>query len=327
MKFTAARWLLICLILPLAAVGKGVVAADAPPSPLVRVWIDECKRANGVEFLWADQQDVLTEDGEVAYSFDVNQTVRVHWPHAMELRSRVVQTGDQRESAAAVRFDRDFTVTGAGVVSETFTRRSESNTSMVGASARRLGVVAVSFAPSLLGVWLEDESPDAVEFDRVSADSFRVHFKNLRMRAVVQRRTDAAGRAMTVVSRLESVSSDGTPTQWWEYDDFARVDGRGGEGVGVGRVRVWFSSLHEGRIHESVPAVLTGVRVTGLGESVSFEELSDSGEGAYEARLAEVGPARSGRRMLISAGPIVLWVGAGALLVAVGIVVIGRVRS
>ncbi len=249
--------------------------------------------------------------------------MHVRWPTAVELRSRVVETGDQRESTAAVRFDRDFTLTGAGVVSETFTRRSESNTSMVGASARRLGVVPVSFAPSLLGVWLKDESPEAVEFDQVSADSFRVHFKNLRMRAVIQRRADAAGNMMMVVSRLESVSSDGTPTQWWEYDDFARVNGGGA----VGRTRVWYSGLQDGRIHESVPAVLTGVRITGLGEPVSFEELSDSGEGAYEAPPARVGHGRSGRRALASAGPIVLWLGAGALLVAVGVVVIGRVRS
>lgn len=224
---------------------------------------------------------------------------------------------------AAVRFDRDFTLTGAGVVSETFTRRSESNTSMVGAQARRLGVVAVSFAPSLLGVWMEDESPDAVEFDRVSADSFRVHFKNLRMRAVVQRLADGTGGDMMVVSRLESVSSDGSPTQWWEYDDFARVEGGGA----AGRTRVWNSRLQDGRIHESMPAVLTGVRIMGLGEPVSPEELSDNGEGAYEARLADVGPSRSGRRGLASAGPSVLWLGAGVLLVAVGIVVIGRVRS
>lgn len=302
------------------ACGQASMSAD---DARISTWIDQCKRLNGVEFIWTETQDVLSGDGRVEFSFEVDQTVRVRWPSALEHATRVIETGEPRVSSAAMRFDRDFTLTGSGLVRESYLRHSQSDTSMVGASARRLAVMPVSFAPSLLGVWAGEANPDAMEYEEISGDAFRVHFKELRMRAEVRRQTDSEGGVMMAVTRLESVSSGDAPTQWWEYDDFARTSGGGA----AGRIRIWYSVLPDGRIYESMPATLVEIRPVGPAEPGWLAELPPPGGDATTSRPPVGGNGRTGYRTLVSAGPIVLWLGGGVLLIAGVIVLAGRMRS
>lgn len=306
-----------CLISQICA---GALASEIH-DPLVREWISQCKAMNGIEVRWLEVQDVLTRGGEIGFSFDVRHDVEVRWPNAAEVRSRVVPTGNQRESALAIRFDRDFLITGSGVVSESFIKRAESNTSMVG-SSKRLGLTQVSLVPSLLGIWLEESPPETVFFDRVSAESFRVRFNELGMRATVQRRPAEAGQPMLVVTRLESVLSGDSPGQWWDFDDFVALEGGGA----IGRTRTWHSILADGRVYDSMPAEVQGVRRLGMGAPVSFEERSETSKDRYEEHWQAMRPSRPLHRSLASAGPALAWIGVGGLLLTGAVVMYRRVR-
>lgn len=292
----------------------GLSWAD-PGHDLVRSWIEQCRRLNSVVYHWTDRQDVLDPAGRLAYTLGKEEVVLVDWPDRIEHRSRVNETGEVRISAAAIRFDRDYFVSGSGWVSESYVRRSEQRSAVVD-TPRRQAVTQASFAPSLVGVWLGEMPEGSFEVETLSDRSFSVSSDELGLRAFVRRiGNDGASRNSEplAVYRLEMMGADGHPRLWWDYDDFRPA---GNTGAAVGHVRVSYSILRDGSVLKSMPAKLTDLRRAGLAASQgsSSDERDDAGLGPT---AADQGTGGSGRRTraLLPAGPLMLWLGAGLVII------------
>ncbi|MCC5822194.1 MAG: hypothetical protein LAT64_13985 [Phycisphaerales bacterium] len=316
----------ICLIGTIVACVAGLSSAQSGHD-LAQSWVEQCRRLNSVVYHWIDTQDVIDTAGRVAYSFDKEEVVLVDWPDRIEHRSRVIETGEVRVSAAAMRFDRDFFVNGSGRVSESYVKRSAQNSAVVD-TPQRLAVTQASFAPSLVGVWFGEMPDGSFEVEPLSDSSFSVSSDDLGLRAFVRRvGNDGASRGAgpLAVYRLEMMGADGHPRLWWEYDDFRPA---GNTGAAVGHVRVSYSILRDGSMHESMPAMLKSMRRADL--AASGENFSDERAGAGSGpTVADQGSERSGRRTrtLLSAGPLMLWLGAGVVVIAGVFWGAGRLRS